>query len=154
MAQRDFRLELKYNASSQQLYEQFATQQGVRNWWTQFCEMEERVGGKASFRFPSSDFYAVVEILRLEPNRSVEWECIESKRPDNSGFADLHDWVGTGMRFDIVDLGGAKSQLNFTHVGLVPLECGTVCSSLWSFYLGQSLRGYLETGAGKPHTAN
>jgi len=39
---RDFRMVLSFNAPASKLYEQFATGQGVRNWWTRFCEMEEK----------------------------------------------------------------------------------------------------------------
>jgi uncharacterized protein YndB with AHSA1/START domain len=150
---RDFRLVLEFKAPAAKVYEQFATGQGVRNWWTRFCEMDEKVGGRASFRFPKGDFYAIVNILRLEPDRCVEWECIDSKHPEKSGFIDLHDWVGTRLRFDIDAIDSARSRLTFTHVGLAPLECFGACSSIWSFYLGQSLRGYLETGKGQPSVA-
>ena|SRR5713226_7017236 len=152
MSDKDFCLTLRFNAPAAKLYQQFATEQGVRNWWTEFCTMEERVGGQAAFRFPSAGFHAVVRIAELKPHQLVEWECLESEHPDNSGFVDLHDWVGTRMRFEIEPKGAGQSQLAFTHVGLIPLECKEACSSLWSFYLGQSLRGYLETGSGKPHT--
>src|SRR5579863_5556629 len=115
-----------------------------------FAKWKRKAGGKASFRFPKGGFYAIVKVLKLEPEHCVEWECTDSKHPENSGFIDLHDWIGTRLRFEIDAIGGGRSRLTFTHVGLSPLECFGACSSIWSFYLNQSLRGYLESGVGQP----
>ncbi len=148
----DFLMQLEFAAPVSKLYEQFATEQGVRNWWTVFCEMQERVGGQASFRFPSSGFHAVVRILKLDPPNCVAWEVTDSKHPDSSGFVDLNDWIGTRIRFDLCELPGGRSRLHFTHAGLKLKECLGVCTSAWSFFLNDSLRGYLETGIGKAHS--
>jgi uncharacterized protein YndB with AHSA1/START domain len=148
----DFRMKFEYAAPVAKLYEQFATEKGVQNWWTIFCEMEERAGGRASFRFPSSGFHAVVRILRLDAPNCVEWEVTDSKHPESSGFVDLNDWIGTRIRFDLCELPGGRARLNFTHAGLKLKECLGVCTSAWSFFLNDSLRGYLETGVGKAHT--
>jgi len=148
----DFRLAYEFAAPVDKVYPQFATRAGVRNWWTVFCEMEEWVGGRASFPFPSSDFFAVVRITRLEPGRVVEWEVTDSKHPATSGFVDLNDWIGTRIRFEVEQAGEGRTKLHFTHAGLALKECLGVCSSAWAFFLNQSLRGYLERGAGQPHT--
>jgi hypothetical protein len=143
---------LRYSSPLHKLYEQFATEQGVRNWWLTSCEMDSSVGGKVTLRFTRSDFYAIFRITRLDADRMVEWECLESLQPAKLGFQDRADWVGTRLRFEVAALGDGQSQLTFTHVGLAPLECFGVCSNAWSFFLGQSLRAYLDTGAGKPAT--
>lgn len=148
----NFQLTYEFAAPVDKVYRQFATQAGVRNWWTFYCEMEEQAGGRASFRFPSSDFYAIVKITRLDPGRTVEWEVTDSKHPDASGFVDLHDWVGTRIRFDVEPAEPERTRLRLTHAGLALKECLGVCSSAWAFFLNESLRGYLEAGAGKPHT--
>jgi len=148
----EFRMKLEFAAPVSKLYEQFSTQKGIQNWWTIFCEMDERVGGQASFRFPSSDFWARATIERLEPSACVEWAVTDSHFSPTSGFADLSDWNGTRIRFDLTEVPGGRSRLRFTHYGLRLKECLGACSSAWSFYLNESLRGYVETGAGKPHT--
>jgi uncharacterized protein YndB with AHSA1/START domain len=148
-----FSLTLEFPASAARLYAQFATAAGVRNWWTHFCEMTEDVGGRASFRFPNNGFSAGVRIAILDPPRLVEWDVIEQNHPESTGFIDLNDWVGTHIRFEIEPIDTGHSGLHFTHQGLVLLECGNLCSSAWSFFLGQSLRAYLETGTGHPATA-
>ena len=148
----DFSMRLKYAVSPRKLYEQFATADGIRHWWTHYCEMDARVGGQAAFRFPKAEFYAVVQIARLGPDRCVEWKCLDSKDSEQSGFSDLRDWIGTTLRFEVAAVDSNHSQLTFTHVGLGPLECFGVCSNAWSFYLYDSLRDYLERGEGSPYT--
>ncbi|HEX9137404.1 MAG TPA: hypothetical protein VF905_10745, partial [Nitrospirota bacterium] len=105
----------------------------------------------AAFHFPKAGFHAVVTITRLEPERCVEWACIDSKHPEKSGFNNLRDWVGTNLRFEFEAVDEAHSRLKFTHAGLAPLECFGVCSNSWSYYLNDSLRDYLEAGVGKPY---
>jgi uncharacterized protein YndB with AHSA1/START domain len=147
----DFSMKLKFAVPARKLYQQFSMADGIRHWWTLDCEMEEQVGGKAAFRFPKAGFYAVVKVARLEPGRCVEWACIDSKHPEKSGFDNLHDWVGTSLRFEFETVDEDHTQLKFTHAGLAPLECFEVCSNSWSFYLNDSLRAYLEGGVGKPY---
>ncbi len=146
----NFEMHLQYSVPSERLFAALATTDGVRNWWTRFCEVSETIGGEASFRFPKSGFFATVRVVRREPPHLLEWECLDSKHPESTGFSDLRDWVGTRIRFAIRDLGAGKSQVDFTHFRLTELECHGACSSAWSFFLNESLRGYLEKGKGEP----
>jgi hypothetical protein len=77
---------------------------------------------------------------------------IDSHVPRDSGFVDLNDWNGTRIRFDLCEIPGGRSRLHLTHFGLKLKECLGVCTGGWSFYLNDSLRGYLEAGAVKPQT--
>lgn len=94
----------------------------------------------------------MARITRLDPQRAVEWEVIDSKHPEQTGFVDLHDWVGTRISFETEPTAPERTALRLRHSGLVAKECFGVCSSAWAFFLNQSLRGYLEAGAGQPHT--
>ena len=148
---KDFQLHLQFAVPSEHLFEALATNDGAQCWWTKFSEVSGNVGGQSSFHFPSYGFFAVMKILRRESPRLLEWECIDSKHNESTGYTDLRDWVGTRIRFEIRDFGIGKSQLNFTHFGLNQLECLTSCSSGWAFFLNESLRGYLEKGKGQPY---
>lgn len=150
MANEDFTLSYRIAAQPMAVYNAIATQAGVQHWWTESCQIIPKVGGRALFLFPNGDFYAVMNIVALNAPRLIEWECVDSKHPENSGYVDLHDWIGTHLRFEIAAHPEGGSSLQFTHVGLVPLECAEACTSLWSFFLGQSLKKYLETGKGEP----
>ena len=151
MATNDFRLHLNYPVDATTLYQQFATQDGVRHWWTAHCVMDERVGGEAYFPFDDAGFFARAAIGVLAPDREVAWQVTDSKHPEDSGWTDLHDWVGTTIRFVITPLNEGGADLQFTHEGLMPLECAESCSSIWHFYLHQSLRNYFTKGKGEPY---
>lgn len=151
MSKVDFELRFEYPVPVSRLYDQFATAEGIRHWWTENCEMNERVGGKATFPFPDVGFRAAAIIERLESATCVEWRVIECQHPANTGWADLNDWEGTTIRFEVRSLGKHRSELRLTHSGLVPLECSDSCSSLWRFYLNESLRKYFESGTGQPY---
>jgi len=47
---------------------------------------------------------------------------------------------------------GDKTEVRFTHVGLVPaFECYGGCSGAWGFYINDSLRNLIATGKGQPN---
>jgi hypothetical protein len=45
-----------------------------------------------------------------------------------------------------------KTELRFTHIGLVPtFECYGGCSGAWGFYINDSLRNLITAGKGQPN---
>lgn len=125
----------------EKLYAAIATANGIRNWWTTDVEMDERVGGYATFSFYDRTQFNGVRIDELIPNRRVAWEM------DSSSIPDLK---GTYVTFDIAEA-GEKVQLDFTQSGLPKGdEILAIFTSGWYLYLC-SLRQYLETGDGHPH---
>lgn len=44
---------------------------------------------------------------------------------------------------------GHKTELRFSHVGLVPaIECYGKCEGAWGYYINDSLRALITTGEG------
>ncbi|MBK7233439.1 MAG: SRPBCC domain-containing protein [Saprospiraceae bacterium] len=85
----------------------------------------------------------LVEIIR---NEKVVWLVTES---DLSSFNDKEEWNGTKIIFEINEING-KTQLRFTHQGLVPkFQCYNDCSGAWEMLLQQSLFSLITTGKGK-----
>jgi hypothetical protein len=83
------------------------------------------------------------EVTELVPGQKVVWHVVEA---DLSFVANRGEWAGTGIVFEIVPM-GAETELRFTHQGLVPaFECFADCSNGWGFYVGGSLRQFIETG--------
>jgi hypothetical protein len=76
------------------------------------------------------------------------WRVLESYLD----FAqDKNEWNGTDVTF-IITTKGKKTEIRFTHVGLVPeYECFDKCSNAWSFYINGSLRSLITTGKGQPN---
>jgi hypothetical protein len=84
----------------------------------------------------------------LIPGEKVAWHVLDGYLD----FAeDKTEWTGTDMTFDISNKGD-KTEVRFTHVGLVPdVECFDNCSNAWGFYINGSLRKLITTGTGEPN---
>ncbi len=150
MGANDFVLELEFSVPAERLYEQVATDAGIRHWWTTACAIESRVGGTAQFHFEEDGFTPLMKVTHLDKPRLVEWQVINARHPDKFGYKNPHDWEHTRIRFEVQPEGDARSKLKFTHEGLLGVESGERCSKAWRNFLGVSLREYFETGKGRP----
>jgi uncharacterized protein YndB with AHSA1/START domain len=130
--------------------EVFAAVVDVRGWWS-----EDVDGGTAEvgdeFAYRNGDVHTcTVRIVEVVPDRRVSWLVLENHFDFT---ADQTEWAGTTVEFDIAEADG-RTELRFTHGGLVPEhECFDVCSTAWGFYIGDSLRELVTTGAGRPNAA-
>jgi len=77
------------------------------------------------------------KITELIPGKKVVWLVTDS----NLSFVeDKNEWTGTKIIFDIATKGD-KTEVRFTHMGLVPaVECYDGCSNAWGGYISSSLR--------------
>ena len=63
---------------------------------------------------------------------------------------DKTEWKGTDVVFEIARKGN-KTELRFTHAGLVPaFECYGGCSGAWGALVNGNLRKLIETGNNQP----
>ncbi|MGZ8937422.1 MAG: SRPBCC family protein [Halobacteriota archaeon] len=97
--QANFELYLHFAVPAERLFAALATADGIKSWWTRFCEVSESVASQSSLHFPNAGFFAVMKILRREPPRLLEWECVDSNYNENTGYTDLRDW-GSPRGFD------------------------------------------------------
>jgi hypothetical protein len=68
--------ELLLSASPAMVYEALVTQQGLRSWWTQACEVPRAVDGRASFHF--NKIRKVMRIDSLVAEREERWHVVEA----------------------------------------------------------------------------
>ena len=82
------------------------------------------------------------------PGRKNAWHVTDS----HIDFVrDKSEWDGTDIVFEIAKKGD-KTEIRFTHVGLVPtIECYDGCSGAWGFYVNESLRNFIAKGKGQPN---
>ena len=145
-----YQRQLLLSATPEAVYKALATQQGLRDWWTQTCDVATAVGGKSTFRF--GEHYKVMRIETLVPGREVRWYCVEALI-NVEAFKRKDEWVGTDIVFKLTPQAGGTTLLDFEHVGLTPaLECFEICERGWNQFLG-SLQSLVETGQGAPHMA-
>ncbi len=128
---------------------------GYDQWWTITDNQFTEIGDRIKFTFPPHVSYWTFEAKRLEPNNTVELECVEAfhiimDKPD----APETEWLGTRARWRIEPC-GEETDIHFEHEGLTPdLHCYEVCETGWDMFFVNSLKAYLDTGIGEPHSAD
>lgn len=146
----NFHCSTSINAKPEKVYQALTQEKGLRNWWTETCTAEQKVGGKATFHFGKS--FNTMQIAHLDPNHKVEWKCIDQHHA-STNFSKNDEWIGTRLIFQLKSNAQGGTDLDFTHEGLnKSLECYDACFKGWTHFIKTSLKNYLETGHGKPYT--
>lgn len=109
----------------------------VRGWWSGIYSEEiegssNKLDDEFTFRAAGGKHYSKQKLIELIPGKKIVWLVTES----NLTFLEQKDeWTGTKLCFDISEEGD-KTEVRFTHIGLVPtFECYNGCSSTWPKYL-------------------
>ncbi len=118
----------------------------VSSWW------QGAVSGNThdindEFTYQMKEFhFSKQQVVELIPNKKVVWLVTDS----NLSFAKKTDeWTGTKIVFEIAEADN-KTQLTFTHMGLIPaFDCYGGCSNGWSKLIQESLCSLITTGKGK-----
>jgi Activator of Hsp90 ATPase homolog 1-like protein len=128
--------------------EAFAAINNVREWWSEDIEGKtDKLGSEWRYRYKDVHL-CHLEITELIPNKKVVWQVLDNYF---SFTKDKAEWTGTKIVFEIVKK-GEKTEVQFTHVGLVPdYECYSACSEGWSAYVSHSLRDLIVKGEGHPN---
>jgi hypothetical protein len=128
--------------------EAFAAINNVRGWWSGDIEgSTDKLGAEFTYRYKDIH-YSKQKIAELVPGKRVVWLVQDSYL---SFVEDKTEWNGTKVIFEISKK-GSKTEVRFTHVGLVPdHECFKACSGAWSFYVTGSLKNLIATGTGEPN---
>jgi len=142
-----YKKEIIVKSSPEKAYKALITEEGLENWWTPTVEMEDH---RITFRFGEKD-YVVVQREREIENKEVVWRVSEQYfKMQNIDKTD--EWVGTVMYWELSGE-GLETKISFTHEGLEPkLDCYLTCEKGWDYFL-ESLKSYLETGKGTPHSS-
>ncbi|MEJ2902767.1 SRPBCC family protein [Pedobacter panaciterrae] len=123
----------------------FSAINNVRGWWS------ENIDGdtdklNSEFLYHYQDVHrAKMRITELVPNKKVAWHVLDNYFKFTK---DESEWKDTNVVFEISEKDG-KTQLKFTHQGLVPdYECFNVCHDAWTHYIQDSLKDLILTGKG------
>lgn len=128
--------------------EVFAAINNVRGWWSGEIEgSTDKPGEEFTYRFEDVH-YSKQKITEFIPGKKVVWHVLDGYL---NFVKDRTEWKGTDITFDISKKGD-KTEVRFTHVGLVPqIECFNACSTAWRSYINGSLRNLITTGKGQPN---
>lgn len=117
----------------------------VRGWWSDLIEGgTEKLNDEFTYHY--QDIHKCkIKLIEVIPDKKIVWLVLENYF---NFTKDSAEWTGTKVIFDISKQ-GHKTQLVFTHKGLVPeYECFDVCKTAWSDYVNGSLLGLITTGEG------
>lgn len=120
----------------------------VRAWWSgEIDGSTDELGAEFTYRYKGLH-RSTQQITELVPGKRVVWH-VSNARLDF--VQDKTEWNGTDIVFEIARKGD-KTEVRFTHVGLVPrFQCYGDCSGAWSFYVNDSLRSLIVSGRGDPN---
>lgn len=123
----------------------YAAINNPRAWWQgEFDGITDELN--AEFIYKMGDIhYSKQKVTELIPNQKVVWDVTDS----NLSFVDLKtEWTGTKIVFEITEINN-KTQVHFTHYGLVPqFQCYEGCSNAWEMLIQKSLLSLITTGKG------
>ena len=120
----------------------------VRGWWSEEIEgATDKLG--AEFIYHYEDVHRCkMKITEFVPGERIVWLVLDNYF---NFTEDKTEWKDTQVVFEVSQKGD-KSEIRFTHLGLVPeYECFNVCSNAWGSYINGSLRSLITTGKGKPN---
>ncbi len=128
--------------------EVFAAINNVRGWWTGEIEgSTNQLGDEFTYRYEDIH-YSKQKLTEVILNKKVVWHVLDAQL---NFVKDKSEWKGTDIVFEIAREGG-KTELRFTHVGLVPgIQCYGDCSGAWGFYINDKLSSLITTGAAQPN---
>src|SRR5260370_19976567 len=125
----------------------FAAINNVRGWWSGEIEGDtDKLGAEFTYRYKDGHRtrQKVTEFIR---DKRVVWHVLES---DLNFVKDKSEWSGRDIVFDISESAG-KTEVRFTHVGLVPrYECYGSCSNAWGTLINGNLCKLITTGKTQP----
>lgn len=118
----------------------------VSGWWQGEIEGSAyNLNDEFTYRMKDIHF-SKQQVIELIPNKKVVWLVTDSNLSFTSNKS---EWTGTKIVFEIAEVNN-KTQLIFTHLGLVPeFECYGGCSNGWSMLIQKSLFSLITTGKGK-----
>jgi hypothetical protein len=120
----------------------------VRAWWSgEIDGSTDKLGEEWTYRY--KDVHRTTQkITEFVLGKKVVWHVSDAQL---NFVKDKTEWNGTDIVFEIARKGD-KTEVRFTHVGLVPaFECYGGCSGAWGFYINDSLRNLITTGKGQPN---
>ncbi len=133
--------EIRHNViiktTPEKVYEAITTQEGLANWWAKQTIAKPEVGFVNIFTFGT--FRNEMKVIILNPDKKVEWKCINS----------IEEWIDTNISFDLEEKNG-HTLLRFTQSGWRAVtDTFAGCNYDWGRFM-TSLKLFCETGTGTP----
>jgi uncharacterized protein YndB with AHSA1/START domain len=113
----------------------------IQKWWTKEAHVED---GKGVFRWSGHGWTVELDMDKDATTQTVTWKCTKSNMQDTDA------WEGTTIAFRLTPEEHG-TRLAFAQTGYRASPCYEICNQGWAFFVGESLKRYLETGTGIPY---
>ncbi len=119
----------------------------VRGWWSGEIEgSTHKLDAQFTYRYKDAH-RTTQKVTEFVPGKKVVWHVSDAQL---NFVKNKTEWDGTDIVFEVARKGG-KTELRFTHIGLVPaIECYGGCSGAWSRLIQDNLRNLIITGKSQP----
>jgi hypothetical protein len=127
--------------------EVFRAINNVCGWWSGTIEGDtDKLDAEFTYRY--KNFHrSRQKVTEFVPGERVAWHVTDA---DLGSFSNKGEWIGTDILFEIAR-NGDRTELRFTHVGLVPaFQCYGDCSGAWGALINTNLRNLIATGKNQP----
>jgi hypothetical protein len=140
MTKKNFNITISVNQPPEQAFNAI---NNIRGWWSGEIEGEtDKLGAEFTYRYKDVHL-SKQKITELVPGKRVVWHVLDSNL---SSMKDKSEWNGTDIVFEI-SRKDDKTEIHFTHVGLVPaFECYGDCSGAWGMLINENLVKLITTG--------
>ncbi len=128
--------------------EAFNAINNVRGWWSEEIEGSTDKMNQVFYYHFEDIHRCTIKVIEEVPGQKVAWQVLDNYFKFTQ---DKTEWNGTKIIF-VISTAGGKTQIRFTHAGLVPAyECFSICRDAWTTYIQKSLKNLIETGKGNPN---
>lgn len=143
MTSPDYTTTIVVDNSAKEVFEAISN---VRGWWQGEIEGNtEQLNDEFTYRVEEIHF-SKQKLTEVIPNQKIVWRVTDSKL---TFTRDQSEWTGTNIVFEITETHNHKTQMRFTHQGLVAdFECFDACSNAWGRLIQESLYSLITTGKG------
>jgi hypothetical protein len=144
MKQKNFTASITVDQTPEEV---FMAINNVRGWWSGEVEgITDKLGGEFTYRYKDIH-HSKQKVTEFIPGKKIVWHVTDAEL----GFVENKtEWKGTDVIFEIARKGG-KTELRFTHAGLVPaFECYGGCSGAWGALVETNLCNLITTGKNQP----
>lgn len=119
----------------------------VAGWWSGEIAGNTNMPGEAfTYNVPKVHF-SKQRVTEFVLGEKIVWNVVDATL---SFFGNKSEWKGTDICFNI-SIKGDKTEIRFTHIGLVPAkECYKDCSNAWGLLINGNLKRLIATGEHQP----